>query len=531
MSKISRRSLLVAGGASTAAVLAGGTPAFAATGDQSWSRTGSPSGWKGDPFTLGVASGEPTPDGVVLWTRLAPDPLAEDGKGGMPDRDVEVDWEMATDEQFRRVVKRGRATAEADWAHSVHVDVGGLRSGAEFYYRFRVGGHVSPMGRTRTAPPENSNPAKLTLGVASCSMYEHGFFTSYRRMAEDDLDVILHLGDYIYEYGPGGYRSRTGTIRNHVGGETVTLADYRRRHAQYKTDTDLQLAHACAPWAVVWDDHELDNNWADEVPEDDQPLDAWLARRAAGMKAYWEHMPLSNASRPRGIDMQLYRSGSWGRLADVYMLDERQYRTDQPCNDGFGTPTCDAREDPAGTILGFEQEKWLADELARNDGRWTILGNQIFFTEVDYILGEEKGFYHDGWDGYPFSRQRVVDAIEAADVENLVILTGDYHRHYAVDVRTDITDPATSIGSEFVATSISAEGDGLIEDNYIGPYLSENPQVLFAYDQSGYLRCTATPDEFRCEFQALPYVTQPGAPSNTVATYVVENGRPGPQQA
>lgn len=248
-----------------------------------------------DPFTLGVASGEPAVDGVVLWTRLAPNPLADDGRGGMPTRPVDVECEIADDEAFTRVVQRGIVTATPDSAHSVHVELGGLRPGAEYFYRFRADGAVSPAGRTCTAPHAGSL-APVTMCFASCSHFEQGFFTAYHHLAQENPDLVLHLGDYQYEYA-----ARDGAVRPHVGPETVTLANYRQRYAQYKTDPDLQAAHAAAPWLVVWDDHELDNNWADEVPE--KPEQHFLARRAAALQAYYENMPLRASAIPRGVDM------------------------------------------------------------------------------------------------------------------------------------------------------------------------------------------------------------------------------------
>ncbi len=280
-----------------------------------------------DPFTLGVASGEPAPDGVVLWTRLAPDPLADDGLGGMPPRSVEVEWEIATDDRFSTVEQRGVVTATPESAHSVHVEPVGLRPGADYFYRFRAEGFLSPSGRTRTAPAPDAS-ATLTMCVASCSNLEHGWFTAYRRLAEETPDLVVHLGDYQYEFA-----GRDGGVRRHAGPETVTLADYRRRYAQYKTDPDLQAAHAVAPWLVVFDDHEVADNWADETPE--QPAPDFPARRAAALRAYYENMPLRSSAMPHGAAMQLFRRVDWGALATFHMLDTRQYRSDQACGDAY----------------------------------------------------------------------------------------------------------------------------------------------------------------------------------------------------
>ena len=264
----------------------------------------------------------------------------------MPARAVDVEWELAADEQFTRIEQRGMTTAAPEAAHSVHVELTGLRAGADYFYRFRTAGHLSPAGRTRTAPEPGSLTAPLTMCVASCSNYEQGWFTAYRRLADEHPDLVVHLGDYQYEYPAGRTTVPSGNVREHVGPETVTLANYRQRYAQYKTDPDLQAAHAAAPWLAVFDDHELADNWADEVASTPQP--AFLDRRAAALQAYYENMPLRRSARPRGIDMQLYRRVHWGGLATFHMLDTRQYRGDQPCGDELRT---DCRRTPrSGTL-------------------------------------------------------------------------------------------------------------------------------------------------------------------------------------
>jgi alkaline phosphatase D len=351
-----------------------------------------------DPFTLGVASGEPAPDGAVIWTRLAPRPLADDGRGGMPARAVDVEWEVAADDAFTCIEQRGTATAVPESAHSVHVELAGLRPGADYLYRFRTAGHLSPAGRTRTVP-EPGSLAALTMCFASCSHYEQGWFTAYRRLAEEQPDLVVHLGDYQYEYAAG--QTTSGRVREHVGPETVTLANYRQRYAQYKTDPDLQAAHAAAPWLAVFDDHEVANNWADEVPAKPDPR--FLDRRAAALRAYHENMPLRQSAAPRGIDMQLDRRVQWGGLATFHMLDTRQYRTDQPCDDEFRSD-CVERHDPAATLTGAEQERWLLDGFAQSEARWDVLGQQVFFSQVELAPGPGRGFNPDAWDGYTANR-------------------------------------------------------------------------------------------------------------------------------
>jgi alkaline phosphatase D len=362
-----------------------------------------------DPFTLGVASGEPVPDGVVIWTRLAPRPLADDGLGGMPARPVDVEWEVAADERFTRIVQRGYTTAAPEAAHSVHVEITGLRPGAGYHYRFRADGYISNAGRTSTAPAPGSL-APLTMCVASCSNYENGWFTAYRRLADEHPDLVVHLGDYQYEYAAGN-----GNVRNHIGPEAVTLANYRQRYAQYKTDPDLQAAHAAAPWLAVFDDHEVANNWADDGP--DKPEPAFFHRRAAALQAYYENMPLRRSSIPNGVHMQLYRRQHWGALATFHMLDTRQYRTDQPCGDEFRSD-CVERLNPFASLTGADQERWLLHGFQQSRAHWDLLGQQVFFSQVELTQGPGRGFNPDAWDGYAANRDRIVAGLANSPVRN-----------------------------------------------------------------------------------------------------------------
>ena len=322
---------------------------------------------RGYPFTLGVASGDPLPDAVVLWTRLAPAPL--EPFGGMEHVNVPVRWEVALDERFRDVVRRGTALARPEYGHSVHVDVRGLRPGREYFYRFAYRTEESPVGRTKTAPASSAAPAALAFAFASCQAYPDGFYTAYRHMADEDLDFVVHLGDYLYEYPLrqfGGARGQD--LSSDYDRETVTLDDYRGRYALYKSDADLQAAHAAFPWIVTFDDHEVENNWADEVSENNLPAPEFLVRRAQAFRAYWEHMPLRLPQPPDGVDMRLHRRFRFGRLAEFNVLDTRQYRSDQACGDGRDAG-CAARLDPARTITGAEQERWLLDGLAGSRAR------------------------------------------------------------------------------------------------------------------------------------------------------------------
>ncbi|OJF15857.1 alkaline phosphatase D family protein [Couchioplanes caeruleus] len=480
-----------------------------------------------DPFTLGVASGDPDSDGFVLWTRLAPNPLAEDGAGGMPSRDVAVEWRIAADERFRKVVRRGVVVARPASAHAVHVELGGLPPAREFFYRFRAESFLSPIGRTRTAPARWSLPSALAMSFASCSQYEHGYFTAYRRLAEGEPDLVLHLGDYQYEYPADTYTIPGGNPRDHQGPETVTLANYRQRHAQYKTDPDLQAAHAVAPWAVIFDDHEIENNWADEVPE--QPDPDFPARRAAAFQAYYENMPLRRTSIPRGIDMRLYRRLHWGRLATFHLLDTRQFRDDQGCGDGY--KDCPAAADPTRSITGAEQEAWLLDGFHRSSARWDILGQQVFFGRRDNNSGPATVLSMDSWDGYAASRDRITRGWVDAGVRNPVVLTGDVHAHWADDLKLDWADPASiTVGAELVCSSITSSGDGADVVPGTHPWAAWNPHLRFYNNQRGYVRTRITTDALTADFQVVPFVTRPGAPVHTRATFVIEDRVPGLHQ-
>jgi alkaline phosphatase D len=477
-----------------------------------------------DPFTLGVASGEPTPDGVLLWTRLAPRPLAEDGLGGMPTRPIEVEWELSADEQFRQIKRRGRATAAPEVAHSVHIELAGLDPGREYFYRFRAAGHLSPVGRTRTAPEPTALGPALTMCFACCSQYEHGWFSAYRGLAAEHPDVILHLGDYQYEYAAHHYIAPSGNVRNHVGPETETLANYRQRYAQYKTDPDLQAAHAAAPWLAVFDDHEVADNWAGEVPEKPQP--GFRTRRAAAFQAYYENMPLRRLAIPHGADMQLYRRVQWGSLATFHMLDTRQYRNDQPCGDRFNSD-CPERSDPTRSITGADQERWLLDGFARSGARWDLLGQQVFFSQIDFTPGPGRGINPDAWDGYINSRDRIVAGLRRSPVRNAVVLTGDIHSHWAAEIRERFDDPSSaSVGTELVTTSITSGGDGSEADPHVTAILAENPHIRFYNNRRGYVRTRITPGELRANFQVVPYVSRPDAGVETRASFVVTDREP-----
>ncbi|PUA80872.1 alkaline phosphatase D family protein [Nocardioides currus] len=519
----SRRILLKTALATGGVALAGGAVLI----DQRPSAATSP--LRSDPFTLGVASGDPLPDGFVIWTRLATDPLADDGGGGMPTRIQVVLWQVATDPRCTRVVRAGVARTGPDLGHAVHVEVDGLRPGREYYYRFRVGRHVSPVGRSVTAPDPRSMPSSLAMAFVSCSQFEHGYFTTYGRLAEERPDLVLHLGDYQYEYVAGGYTIPGGNIRDHKGPETVTLGGYRQRLAQYRTDPDLQAAHAAAPWLVVFDDHEVDNNWADEVAENVASQPGFIDRRAAAFRAYYENMPLRRTSLPSGPDVQLYRSVQWGQLASFHMLDTRQYRDDQACGDGYDD--CPPAAAPERSLPGAAQEAWLAERFAASTQTWDVLGQQVFFGRRDSTATPDNTVSMDAWDGYPASRDRVVRSWVDAGVRNPVVLTGDVHAHWGSDVLTDWTDASSPVlGSEFVCSSITSGGDGYDQPDGTHPWAAQNPNLRFWTNLRGYVSTTITPASFTADYRCLPRVSVPGEQAFTRASFVVDDGVRGMRQ-
>ncbi len=480
-----------------------------------------------NPFTLGVASGDPSPDGMVLWTRLAVAPLADNGLGGMSSSTYSVRWQVGTDERLSKIVRLGTVEATAANAHSVHVDLSGLSPGREYFYRFKLGPYSSRIGRTRTAPSFDSTPGSLAMSFVSCASYERGWFTAYRRLAEDHPDLVLHLGDYQYEYPQGG--TVGNTVRDVRGPETKTLANYRQRHAQYRTDPDLQAAHAVAPWLVVFDDHEVENNWADEIPE--LPADAagFRNRRAAAFKAYYEHMPLRRASIPSGPDMQLYRRLQWGRLANFHMLDTRQYRSDQACSDGW--KDCPPAADPTRSITGAPQEQWLADGFANSRASWDLIGQQVFFSRRARAAMPDNTRVMDSWDGYPASRARVTDAWVRAQVRNPVVLTGDVHAHWVSDVVEDFNAPDSPVvGTEFVTSSITSGADGYDEPTGQHPWAAYNPNLQFWTNLRGYVNTRITPQSLTVDYRCVPRVTVKGAAAFTRARFVIDDGVRGVRQ-
>lgn len=463
-----------------------------------------------NPFRWGVASGEPSADGVVLWTRL--DPAAD------PRRAQSVRWEIAEDERFSRIVRKGASLAPPQLGHSVHAEVAGLRAGRPYWFRFVTGTHVSAVGRTRTAPALTSPAGDLDFAFASCQNYEHGYFTAFRHMADEDLDFVVHLGDYIYErrFSPNL------TVREIAAGEVFTLADYRARYALYREDPDLQAAHAACAWIVTTDDHEVANNYANAVAEKPVPRAEFLLRRAAAYQAYYEFMPLRRASLPAGPDMQLFRRLPFGNTLDLHVLDTRQHRSDQACGDGR-KPRCPEALAAGRTMMGAVQERWLERGLRSSRARWNVLANQVMITETKSVLDGQDAFGMDRWDGYPAAQRRLIRLLAASRRANPIVITGDVHSNWVAHLKEDYTSEASPVvSSEFVGTSISSGGDG---NDAESPALTVNPHLKFFNNRRGYVRVSLTPSRVRVDYRTLPFVSKPGAPIETRASWAVEPAR------
>jgi alkaline phosphatase D len=525
---ITRRTLLRRAGLVAGAGALAGSSAWRWIAPAAAAEPSLPDAWRppGSVFRLGVASGDPEPNGVLLWTRLAPDPLAAEPGGGMPAQAARVQWEVAEDENFRRVVRRGNAAARAQFGHSVHVDVRGLSPDRWYWYRFHAFGQTSAVGRTRTAPSPSQVPARLAFAFASCQQWREGFYTAHRALSSEDLDLVVFLGDYIYESSPAG-GPRPDVVPAHMLPEPVTLDDYRRRYALYKLDSDLQAAHAAFPWICAFDDHELDNNWADEIPQDPaaQPREQFLARRAAALQAFWENLPMRDFSRPHGIDIRLFRRVEWGRLASLHVLDTRQYRSDQ-------VTTVEAARDPSRSILGDQQERWLLHGLDRSRAQWNVIANQVFMAENDRTVGPAKSYDFDNWDGYQASRRRFTDFLAQRRPANPVVVTGDRHATWACDLTTDFADPAAPIvGAEIVGTSISSGGnaDRAIFEAVYGLIKAESPHWKYINNERGYIRGVIDPAAYTADLRVVDTVLAPAATVATRASFLVESDRPGIQ--
>lgn len=490
------------------------------------------------PFLLGVASGDPSPDGFVIWTRLAPKPLDE--HGGMPMLAVPVRWEVAEDERCSRIVRSGVEMARPELGHSVHVELAGLESSRPYWYRFTVdGADASPVGMVRTAPAPGDMPQRVRLAVAGCQAYYQGWYDAYAHLArEPDLSAVFHYGDYIYEGPAGRLKERFPTWdaagklvkeRDHFGDEIYTLDDYRRRYAQYKTDSDLQAAHAAAAFIMSFDDHEVDDNWGGEYDKDRTPPEAFVLRRFAALQAWYENLPVRRAQFPR-VDggTRYFRRIDYGQLLRMHVLDTRSHRTNQICNDA-SSPTCRHVEGQPSSILGVEQEAWLGDGLG-NKSCWNLLAQQVFVMPLKGKSPEGKAVppFADKWDGFPGSRQRLTQMIVDRRLTNVVIASGDAHMNAIgeVPLRDDDRDGPT-IATEFLATSITSNGDGGLVTPHVKRFVdADNPFLKLVDDLRGYHTFDITPDEWRTDVKAMDQVQRKGGELTTRASFVVEPQEP-----
>jgi alkaline phosphatase D len=477
-----------------------------------------------NPFGLGVASGRPQPESVVLWTRLVAADSADRLDGTIP-----VGWSIAEDEQMQKVVGSGDATAEPRWGHSVHVDVEGLKPNRLYWYRFTVQGKTSPTGRTRTAPAATERLAVARFSFASCQMYEQGFYAAQRAIANEELNAVLFLGDYIYETSWG-----RDHVRHHESGRPTTLEAYRNRYALYKSDADLQAAHAAHPWIVTWDDHEVVNDYANDTSPTDLDPKPFLSIRAAAYQAFWEHMPLSNKVKPAGPSFKLYDRYRFGDLAEITAIDDRQYRSPNACFPASYKNRylvdCADRLDPARSMLGAEQEAWFADGMKRASTRWNLVAQQTLMAEADTGTGGVHRYWADGWDGYPAARQKLLDAVAASPTRDTLVLGGDVHSFWATDLVRDYADEKSPIvATEFVGGSITSQTPS---DKAAQQMVRLNPHLRYGRgDVNGYGVVALDAKKATVSFRTVKSVKEQNSPVATRESFVVEAGQPGVKPA
>jgi alkaline phosphatase D len=448
----------------------------------------------------------------------------------MPPELVAVRYEVAEDEGFKSIVDQGQAWAEPMFAHSVHVETTKLAPGRGYWYRFHAADATSPIGRTRTAPPVNQTPDKFRFAFASCQQYEQGHYGAYRNMAKEDLDLVIHLGDYIYESSWGDNK-----VRSHGAPEPITLDDYRSRYALYKSDPDLQAAHAAFPWAAVWDDHEVENDYADDHSENADDPRWFIQRRAAAYQAWYEHMPARRFMAPFGAFARIYTQLRFGQLAEINLLDDRQFRSPQPCpKPGRGgsnfVENCSARLDPRATLLGERQEAWLAAKLASSKARWNVLAQQTLMAQADRMVGEGQQFYTDGWDGYPAARERLMDTLVSTKVANPIVIGGDVHSFWVADLKRDFNRPdSPTLSTEFCGTSITSAPP---PEEIIQAAKSEGPHIKFATGAyRGYSVMTLTGQSLKADLRAVQNHRDPDTKVSTIASFVVTEGKPGAERS
>jgi alkaline phosphatase D len=442
---------------------------------------------------------------------------------------IPVQWMIAEDERLQNVVRSGEAVAEERWAHSLHVEVEGLKPNRPYWYRFAVQGKPSPIGRTRTAPDPRERVPSLAFAFASCQQYEQGYFSALHHMAAEPLNAVLFVGDYIYDISWG-----RELVRRHGAGRPTMLFEFRDRYALYKSDADLQAAHAAHPWIVTWDDHEVTDDYTGDISPADPDRTRFLAQRAAAYQAFWEHMPLPNSMQPRGASLRLHERYRFGDLAELHVLDDRQYRSHHACRAtlprGKLLAGCDERLDPARTMLGAEQEAWFEDGMKRASARWNLVAQQTLMAEVDRGQDGQHSFWADGWDGYPAARQRLLGAVAASPVRDTLVFGGDLHSFWAADLKRDLGRPdAPVVATEFVGGSITSQGPA---EARVKALLSRNPHLRYGRTGvNGYGVVTLAPKSAQVGFRAVHSVKEMNSAIDTLIRFAVEPGRPGVQRA
>ncbi len=499
---------------------------------------------RSNPFTLGIASGSPTRDGIVLWTRLAPSGFL--GSDSLGSEAITVRWDIAHDEAFTRVVQSGQAQALGALAHAVHVEVAGLEGGRGYFYRFKVGDYTSATGRTRTLPAPDAPAGKFRIAYASCQRWEHGYYSAYRHMLADQPDLVLFLGDYIYEYPRAANAVRMPNTTSNAGW-TLTLDDYRSRYALHKSDADLQAMHAACPWAFTWDDHEVQNDYAGLTAGDAGPaVQDFAARRAAAYQAFYEHTPLRASVLTRAIaglsakpaaEMRLYSEMRLGALGSLYLLDARQYKDAPVCTkDGAaGSSTvnpaqCTAWNDPARTMLGSAQESWLAQTLQHNANApgWQIIGQSSLFGPRDFrASGAGQSMWNDGWDGYSAARTRLTNALQKAQTKNAVFFGGDVHENWVGHVKADFSKPdSESIATEFCGTSITSRHSASSSNEKVSERIARNPHFIFAdVEKRGYGLADFSSQKLQVSLRTVSDVASKSATVQTLAQFAVASGK------
>ena len=489
-----------------------------------------------NPFTLGIASGSPTVDGVVLWTRLLPSGIFS----SLGNESVSVRWEIASDDKFQRIVQQGTSVATPQLGHSVHVELSGLTSDSWFFYRFHAGEFTSAIGRTRTLPAADAKVNHLRMAYASCQHWGHGFYGAYRHMAQEQLDLVMFLGDYIYEY-PGSTKAGDA-VRSVTGGWVQSLTDYRQRYALHKSDADLQAAHLAFPWVFTWDDHEVQNDYAGDVAgyaSHAEPSTDFSKRRAAAYQAWYEHMPVRSSVLTKALaglversskptELRIYQNLRWGQLANLMLLDPRQYKDPTACTPdgrlGSGViepKTCESLKDPARTMLGKAQEDWLHQQLSVTATTWQVVGQATLIGPY----GASTRISNDGWDGYPAARERLIASLESSS-SSKVVIGGDVHANWVGHVKADYSKVKSKIvASEFCGTSITSRPSAATR-TVMDARLAKNPHYIFADNEKrGYGVCEFTPAGLKTTLRVVEDVTKVDTAISTLASFSVQAGK------